>query len=676
MRTFFLIALCAAACTQNRRPDAQMHAAEVPSADGWKPLVGSVEEFKTRCIADRDAAKAKIAELKARQHDPIATLTLYDDANVLLDDAGGRAAIADNSHPDPEMRKAGQDCEQLIDKAGTELSLDKGVYAAIVAIDASRLDEESQHFVKRTLRDFRRAGVDRDEPTREKIRALNEELTKIGIDFAQNIRDDVRSITVSQEQLAGLPADYVKTHADGKITTNYPDYIPFMTYAKDGGAREKLWRVYRQRAYPKNLDVLKRMVARREDLARLLGYKTWAAYVTETRMIRTPEAASDFIEKISAEREPRMKADYAKLLARKQKDDPKATAVQPWEAGYYEERVKAEEYAFDSQSVRPYFEYSRVKKGVFDITGRMFGLTYRPAPGVRTWHPDVEAYDVYEGDTLRGRFYLDMHPRENKFKHAAKWTLVSGARGRRIPEAVLMCNFPRPSALMEHADVETFFHEFGHLIHHVLGGATRWASESGTRTERDFSEAPSQLLEEWTREVEPLQTFALHTETKEPIPATLVAQMRRADEFGRGLQVRQQMFYAATSLELYRRDASLLDSTLLVRELQERYTPYKYANDTYFQLSFGHLDGYSAAYYTYMWSLVIAKDLYTAFQKEGILDPRIAQRYRDAILKSGGSKDAAEMVRDFLGRDFGFEAYASWLNGTEAGSSMRAARAR
>jgi thimet oligopeptidase len=215
---------------------------------------------------------------------------------------------------------------------------------------------------------------------------------------------------------------------------------------------------------------------------------------------------------------------------------------------------------------------------------------------------------------------------------------------------------------MQHNDVETFFHEFGHLLHHLFGGHTPWAGLSGVRTEWDFVEAPSQMLEEWARDVSSLQTFAKHHQTNEPLPSDVIERMKRADEFGKGVWVRQQMFYAALSLELYRRDPKRLDPLAVVRELQSKYTPFPYVEGTYFHLSFGHLDGYSAIYYTYMWSLVIAKDLFTVFQDKGLLNPEPALAYRRAVLEPGGSKDAVSLVKDFLGRDYDFRAYEQWLN--------------
>jgi thimet oligopeptidase len=357
-----------------------------------------------------------------------------------------------------------------------------------------------------------------------------------------------------------------------------------------------------------------------------------------------------------------MAKDYDSLLARHRRDHPRAERVDAWDSQFLTELVRKEEHGFDAQAVRPYFECSRVRDGVLEITSRLFGLEYREVADAPVWHGDVSCHDVFEDGRAVGRFYLDLYPREGKYKHAAQFTLQTGQAGRAQPEAALLCNFPRPGELLEHSEVVTFFHEFGHLLHHLLGGRTRWAGISGVRTEWDFVEAPSQMLEEWCWDASVVGRFARHQQSGAPIPADLVARMRAADEFGKGLRVRQQMYYAAVSLELHGADPRSLDTTATMARLQERLTPFRYVPETYFHESFGHLESYSALYYTYMWSLVIAKDLFTVFRRDGLMDSDAAARYRRAILEPGGSAQAAELVRRFLGRDYDFRAYEEWLN--------------
>jgi thimet oligopeptidase len=260
-----------------------------------------------------------------------------------------------------------------------------------------------------------------------------------------------------------------------------------------------------------------------------------------------------------------------------------------------------------------------------------------------------------------------MFPRANKYKHFAHGTLLHGKDSVALPESVLMCNFRQPTAtdpgLLEYGAVRTFFHEFGHLVHAIVSGQGRWAGTSGVATERDFVEAPSQMLEEWIRDPKVLQTFATHYQTGQPIPTALAQRLVKAGEINRGLGVRGQMWLAAMSLEYHRRDPNGLDTTAVMQELQRKYTPYEPVPGNHFQAAFGHLDGYSAVYYTYMWSLVIAKDMFSEFAAKGdIMDTSIASRYRKSVLEPGGSKPAADLVKDFLGRPYSFKAYEAWLN--------------
>jgi Zn-dependent oligopeptidase len=636
-----------------------------------KLLTVSPQAFLDACRADIEQARASAAQFRtADGGDWAAALDRYDAAFSLLGNAASRAGLAREVHPDEAMRKVAAQCESDVDKAATELSLDRPTYEALVRLDVSRADAATKHYVEKTLRDFKRAGVDKDEATRARVKTLREELVKLGQEFNSNIATDVRMIEVDPSDLDGLPDDFKRAHpsrSNGKVllTTNNTDYQPFMMYAKSGRVREEFWKAYRLRGHPKNLPILGRMLEARKELANLLGFPTWADYITGDKMIGTRQAAGEFIQKIATAADDRLTADYKALLARKQRDTPAATSVDAWDSAYLQELVKADQYKYDSQTVRPYFEYRRVKQGVMDLTSKMFGITFRPVPDAVVWHADVEAFDVLDGSRLLGRIYLDMFPRDNKYKHYAQFTLINGKADRMLPEGVLVCNFPRAGAepaLMQHGDVETFFHEFGHLLHHVFGGHTRWAGISGVATEWDFVEAPSQMLEEWVWTPETLQTFARHYQTNEPIPADLVKRMKAADEFGKGIFVRQQMFYAATSLELHTRDPKGLDTGTVVAELQNKLTPFKFVDGTHFEESFTHLDGYSAIYYTYMWSLVIAKDMFTVFSKQGLLSPEAARLYRRTVLEPGGSKPAAELVKDFLGRSYTFEAYREWLN--------------
>jgi len=601
------------------------------------------------------------------------TLETYNELSRITANIAEQSSLYFNVHPDETVRAAAEKAEQAVSAFLTDISLNRDVYDALSAVNLDGADKVTRFAMDKLLRDFRRSGVDKSDQERAKIKKLNDELVKISQEFGANIRNDVRFIELdSADDLAGLPEDYVKSHPPGengkiKITSDYPDSVPFMQYAKNGEARKRLYMQLRTRGYPKNNDVLKRMLKARHDLANLLGFETWADYITEDKMIASAANAANFIDKINTVAKKRCDADYAMLLDRKKRDDPDAAKVNNWESSYYETQVKEEKFSFDPQAMRPYFEFERVQRGLFDLTSRMFGVEYRKVENVETWHPDVTVWDVYDGDKKLGRFYLDLFPRDNKYKHAACFGVKPGIAGEQLPESALICNFPDPRktdgpALMEYSDVETFFHEFGHLLHAIFGGHQKWANISGISTEWDFVEAPSQMLEEWLANHEVLSIFARHYKTNEPIPAQIVENLRKANEFGKGVWVRNQMYYASVSLNYYNRDPDSFDPTELQSELMERYSPFDYVDGTHFECSFGHLDGYSAIYYTYMWSLTIAKDLFSRFEREGLLNEAVAREYRRTILEPGGSREARSLVHDFLGRDYAFEAYEAWLN--------------
>ncbi|HSE07914.1 MAG TPA: M3 family metallopeptidase [Nocardioidaceae bacterium] len=619
--------------------------------------------FNTRCDEQLARARELVARLKsATPENGLDTVALWNDVNLALANAFAVSSLMAQVHPDESVRTKAEAGEQEAHRLLTEIGLDRELYDVLEGVDAGPLDDAAARVLELSLRDFRRAGVDQDEDVRERIRFLAERETELAQEFSKNIRDDVRTVVLDPERLAGLPADYVEGHPageDGKvtITTDYPDYIPFMTFARDREARGELLRAFLNRAWPQNDALLIELLKLRDEHARLLGYADWPSYDAEVKMIGKGDAILEFIDKITEAAQESARRDYDVLLARLRQDHPDATAVDSTDKGYYGEVIRKENFDVDAQQVREYFDFTKVRAGLLDVTGRLFGLEYTEVPDAPRWHADVAVYDVAADGTQLGRIFLDLHPREGKFKHAAQFDLVPGIRDRQLAEGVLVCNFPR--GLMEHDDVVTLFHEFGHLVHHVLAGRHAWARFSGVATEWDFVEAPSQMLEEWAWDADVLRSFATN-QFGEPIPAELVAKMRKADEFGKGYHARTQMFYAALSYHVHHRVPE--DVTALVQELQAAYDVFGYVPDTHFQASFGHLEGYSSAYYTYMWSLVIAKDMFSAFDEEDMFAEEVAHRYRDRVLAAGGSKDAADLVEHFLGRPYTFDAFEAWLN--------------
>ena len=605
------------------------------------------------------------------------TLRPYDDIEIKLTDVAGPATVVFAVHPDERMRQTASEAAQRARAMATDLGLNRAVYNALAAVDVSRADSATKYYMQRELREFRRNGVDRDEAARERIKQLRSEIAAAQQEFLGNIRANTRQITVASAlDLEGLPPDFIARHkpeANGAIAvgTGDSDARPVLTFAKKEDVRRRLYMEWANIGYPANVDVLNRILAMRAELAKLLGFDTWAAYDIAGSMAGSVPAVSDFIDRVAAESGAKAAREYDELLKRKRQDVPGATTINAWESVYYTELVRKEQYDFDVRLLRPYFPYDRVRQGVFDVASRLFGVTYRPAKDVPVWHPSVEVYEMLDEGKPIGRFYLDTHPRPNKQNTGAiTYTVRGGVAGRRLPEVVLVASLPggQPGdpGLLTHNEATTFFHEFGHLVHAFVSRDVKYL---GLRTlaERDFGEVSSQMLEEWMWDPATLATFAKHYETNEPIPAVLVNQMRRANEFGKAIGptgVRGQMMVARLMLSLHDRDAKTVDSTALLRESTQKYLPFPYVEGTHRQTVITHFANptYTSSYYIYMWSLVIAKDLFSQFDQKDLLAPGVAHRFRDRVLAPGGSKPAAALVQDFLGRPFNARAWGAWLN--------------
>ncbi|MDD5305739.1 MAG: Zn-dependent oligopeptidase [Deltaproteobacteria bacterium] len=693
-----LIAACLAGCSGAVAPAPQPATPPAPQRKTLPPppptlltpeIWHTAAEVHASCKAHISAAQAVRDYLKAVEGPRTAqnTLAPMSDMLVELDRVLPLSDLVANVHPDKAVREAAEKCQQDAMKFYSDLKLDRGLFDALFAVPADGLDPMAGRSLDHLLRDYRRAGVDKDETTRKELARLNEELVKTGQDFSRTIREDKREIALSgAADLAGLPRDFVDSHkpgADGKIrvSTDYPDFFPFATYSTSEELRKELYLRFLSRGHPANDEALKKLLTLRHAYAVMLGYPDWAEYNAEDKMVGHEKVIAEFIDKVADIGRPRMKADLSDLSARKARDAadakkarkgaaPAAIVTDPavihvWDRFYYVEKVRSERFGVDSQKVREYFAFEKVRDGLLALNQDLFGVVFKKVDKPDAWDPSVEAYDVMDGAEILGRVYMDMHPRNGKYNHAAMFPMNTGVDGRQLPSGAMVCNFPDPKltggrALMEHNDVVTFFHEFGHLMHHMLSGKQRWYNLAGLSCEWDFAEAPSQIMEEWAWNADVLRRFATNA-TGEPIPKDLVTRMRAADEFGKGVHTMRQIFYAALSLAYHSRDPKDMDLMGVVKELQQKYSPYPLEAGTWEYDNFGHLDGYSSMYYTYMWSLVLSKDLFTRFEQKGLLDKPTALEYRADVLAPGGSVDAAAMVEKFLGRPYTFDAFKAWL---------------
>ena len=606
---------------------------------------------------------------------PEKTARTFDGIGRALGDAYGLAELYSAVHPDESVRTAAETASRDIAAFTTELGLDRGVYEVFERMDGPIDDPDLERYIARTLRDFARSGVDRDDEARERIRTLNEELVEVGQRFDRNIVHGGREIRLGggHAELSGLPADYLAARPeaeDGSVTlrTEPNDFFPVLLYATDDDVRRRFFDLYNQRAFPENQAVLRELVEKRHALSQELGMATWTEWALGDKMVNRPEAAHRFVDSIRERALGPARNELDELLEERRLAEPGAQRVERWQTKFLAERVKQRRFNFDSQAVRPYFSYERVEEGVLRITEELFGIEIQRNTEEPVWHPSVKCFDVIEGGRVAARFFLDMFPRKGKYKHAAMFDINGGdpgtsALGAKLPAAALVCNFPEPTqddpGLLLHDQVTTVFHEFGHLLHHLFA-VQPWYGFSGIRCEWDFVEVPSQLFEEWAWRADVLQRFALHHETNEPIPVALVEGLRAAQEYGKALGVLEQMLYAKYALELFGGDPDKIDPHELMVSLRNERTFAPHVEGTAMECAFGHLNGYSAGYYTYMWSLVIAKDFFGQFGSD-LMDASLSKRYREAVLAPGGARDAADLVRDFLGRDVSYDAWEEWL---------------
>ena len=631
----------------------------------------TTDEIRSRGEARLADARERLAQLEARApRDPMTLLRAVDEMHLALGNAASEVGVIKEVHPDLAAREVCEAIQVEATRLSVRVSQSRQVYDALSAIDLARIEPNARRATLLTLRDMERAGVALDEARREKAQELRTLITTLSQAYGRNIRDDVRTVELPASALDGLPADYRAAHpadASGsvKVTTDPPDMSPLMAYSTDAAARLALAKAYFDRARG-NIEVFDQLRAARHELAVTLGYEDWATYNLEDKMAATPANVDAFLDDVrAAAREPAEK-QYAQLLAAARREVPDTARIGQWDLQYYLARVKDERFRFDPREVRPYLEYRSVRQAILDLASELFGLTFTKIEP-ETWHESVEHFSVTMDGKPAGFISLDMHPRPGKNKWFTSFGYKVGLKGRQLPHNVLVCNFPDPSAqsgpaLMEHQQVVTFFHEFGHLVHGIVrGNVVEW-TRLGRPAESDFIEAPSRFLEDYIFELGVLRRFAKHVETGEAIPEDLVKRLQAARDFGRGVTVEVSTTQSRESLRLHDGDPKGRTARVVARGVADAESRFTQLDGSNWPVNWEHMgnEQYSAAYYTYVWSDTLAADIRTGF-KNGLMDVADARRYRDIVLAPGGNIPAANAVGQFLGRPYNSNAFKERL---------------
>jgi thimet oligopeptidase len=627
--------------------------------------VDSVRHETDAAIATADAL---VAEAVSAPPSLATTLQPLELAGAELVRAYGRAGFMGQVHTDAAVRDAGSEAEERLNKWRVALAFRTDLNDAVKAFsqtdEARGLDGERARLLQHWLRDFRRAGHELPAEPRAELERLRTRLVEVEVAFQRNVNEYRDWIEVTRDELAGLPDSYVERLSPGeakgtyRVTLDYPEVNPFLDQARDRGLRRELFAKNWTKAVDANRPLLEEALDLRRRIAALMNEPTWAHHAMELKMAKSPERVRAFYEELLPSLAGTVRRELD-TLARRMEADGHDGPVTAWDWRYYDDLLRREEYGVDQNLVSEYFALDPVMEGMFAITGDVFSLDYRVVPDTNAWHESVRLYEIRDrasGEHL-AHFYADLFPREGKFGHAAAFPLVIGHRDASgayvAPVSAIVANFTPPSAdrpsLLKHSEVETLFHEFGHILHMSLTRA-EFARFSGAETEWDFVEAPSQIMQHWTWDPSVLARFARHHASGEPMPAELVEQLASARFVNVGLKTAIQAFYGQVDLALHAEPVAP-DMDQALRKTYE-VTGLPYPEGTFFLSGFGHLlGGYDAGYYGYLWANVIGDDMFSRFSSEGVLSPKVGAEYRREILEPNGSRDADELVRAFLGRE-------------------------
>lgn len=581
-------------------------------------------------------------------------------------------------HPDKDIRDAAQEEFIRLEAFSVDfLSDNVELYRALKSYVYGNamnevLSDEQRYFLQLTLDDFKRGGLDLPEDERAVVKQIKKDISQLVNKFDANIAQDNRTITVERAELAGLDDHFIehldRTNDGGYVLgIDYPTYQNVMENCSISQTRHKLAQAYVNRAYPVNDSLLKEIFIKRDELAQRLGFDNYAALDLDNQMVKTPQHAQDFLTELIDHVRAKEQLEFDRLV----QDLPAGVTLsadgkmQPWDQLYVKSMYRKKHFALDEREIANYFPMEKTIEGLLHIYEQFFSLKFKQVPVSGAWHEDVRCIEVRTvyNNQLQGYLFLDLYPRANKYSHACHadiiptYYAVNGAMPPSI--SIVIANFPKSTgarpALLIRSDVSTFFHEFGHALHAILG-RTQVASQCGTHVKTDFVEMPSQMLEEWLYDRAILKLISGHYQTGEKLPDEIIETIIALKNFDAGSWVQRQAYLASLALTYHEGEPNNLQQ--IMQHLQKTIrTNIEPMHDDHIYASFGHLTGYGAKYYGYLWSKVFALDLFNEIKQHGLLDPEIGQKYINCIIGRGGSKDPNELLKDFLGREPNQEAF-------------------
>jgi len=625
------------------------------------------------CKIEQDTIKAKIDEI-AKTSPAQATFE-----NALLPLEWALSEFSSAIEPvnflgyvstDPDVRVVAKNCETDVGKLHVDIFAREDLYQVVKGVKANsgkRLNKISRRLLDEYLSDFERNGLELSPAARKKYITKKKKLVELTNEFDQNIVKSTQSdyLAVSEEELDGMPEEFIKglkkDESDNyKLTLSYPTYFPFMQNGKKADVRKRLQTLFLNRGGKRNVELLEGAVKLRHEMAVLIGRRTHADFVLEKRMAKEQRKVARFLSRLRKKLRPLGVRDLWEMLALKQNDEPKSNEIEFWDWRYYSNQIQKTKYDVDHQKIKEYFPLKVVLKGMFEIYETILNVQFVELTDPPKWHKDVSGYAVMDKKTKKviSFFYMDLFPRDGKYGHAAAFTLKTGyekSNGQyQKPVSSIVANFNPPKAgnpsLLLHSQVETLFHELGHIMHQVLT-TSKFARFSGTRVKRDFVEAPSQMLENWVWKKDSLQMLSGHyKDHSNKLPIEDIKKLQKAKLANVGIRYLRQLFFATLDMTYHTKET--IDSTNIYKKLAKDIMLMDIPEDTVPQASFGHLmGGYDAGYYGYLWSEVYAADMFTRFEKEGILNAKTGADYRKWILETGGTDEPFNLIKAFLKRN-------------------------
>jgi thimet oligopeptidase len=627
------------------------------------------DEASLNAACDNALSKAKqiaaqIETVPLAQASVANTLNAWNDLQIAAEDAMGPIDLQTNVHPDEKVRTAGEACSLKATTFSTDLYQNPNLYQRIKKVKA---ETPAQKRLRQDLLEgFEDSGVSLPPKKRARVKEIFDKIEALRQEFDRNVRDNKTKLTFTAEELQGVPAAFLdKQKRDDKnnflFGFDYPERDAIMNNADNESVREKYYIAFTNRGGEKNMSLMDQVMQLRRELAGMYGLNSYAEYATRRRMVENPQTVHKFLREVKrALREVEAK-EIAELRQTKAQVTGKPASelkVNRWDQAYLEEKTRKAKFDVDQEALRKYFPSQATVDWALNVTSKLYGVSFAKAD-VATWHPDVQYYDVLDGN---GKYisgiYLDLYPREGKYKHAAAWGVRSPSKiiGR-TPVSVLVTNFNREG--MDHREVETLYHEFGHVLHGVLS-TTDYQAHGGTNTKVDFVEAPSQMFEEWARKPEAIALLKDVCAACPVMDASLIKRVDEARKFGQGIRYSRQHLYADFDMALVGPKPIKALPAWIARE---RDTPMGHVPGTTFPSSFSHLmSQYSAGYYGYMWSEVLALDMLSAFG-DNIMNPQVGRRFRDTILANGGEQAPKQLVEKFLGRPTNSKAFFDEITG-------------